>query len=59
MARRKRHNPERRAWRGRSYRKGGKVIVDLKEKLAKRDVGSVDSALADCLALSEDWEVVS
>jgi len=33
MARRKRHNPERRAWKGRSYKhaKGGsRRIVDLK-----------------------------
>lgn len=26
----KRHNPERRAWRGRSYRRGGKKIRDLR-----------------------------
>jgi hypothetical protein len=32
MARRKKHNPERRAWKGKSYKKGGKSIRTLKEK---------------------------
>lgn len=30
MARHKRHNPERRAWKGRSYKAAGKRIQDLK-----------------------------
>jgi hypothetical protein len=29
---RKRHNPERRAWRGRSYKKGGERIRDMKKE---------------------------
>lgn len=33
MARWKKHNPERRAWRGRSYRKGGIRIRVLREKI--------------------------
>lgn len=28
----KRHNPERRAWRGRSYKKGGERVADLRDK---------------------------
>lgn len=32
MAKRKKYNPEKRAWRGRSYRKGGKRIRHLKDK---------------------------
>ena len=31
MARRKKYNPERRAWKGRSYRKGGKRVRDCKD----------------------------
>lgn len=31
----KKHNPERRAWRGRSYRKGGKRVRQLRDQ-AKR-----------------------
>lgn len=27
---RKRHNPERRAWRGRSYKKGGRRVRELR-----------------------------
>ena len=27
---RKKYNPERRTWRGRSYKKGGKRVADLK-----------------------------
>ena len=29
----KRHNPEKRAWKGRSYRKGGERVRDLREKV--------------------------
>lgn len=32
---RKRHNPERRLWRGRSYRKGGIRVVVLRERVLK------------------------
>lgn len=30
MARRKHHNPERRSWRGRSYKQGGKRVRQLR-----------------------------
>lgn len=30
------HNPEKRAWRGRSYRKGGERIADLRRNDARR-----------------------
>jgi hypothetical protein len=30
---RARHNPERRAWRGRSHKKGGARVRDLQEKM--------------------------
>jgi hypothetical protein len=30
MARRKKYNPERRDWRGRSYKKGGKRVSEIK-----------------------------
>lgn len=33
MARRKSYNPERRAWRGRSYKKHGERISELKQQL--------------------------
>lgn len=32
MSKRKRYNPEKRAWKGKSYKKGGKNIKNLKEK---------------------------
>lgn len=35
MARRKKYNPEKRAWRGRSYKKGGRRVKELKEKPVK------------------------
>jgi hypothetical protein len=38
MSRRKRHNGEKRAWRGKSHRKGGKRIRELKEKELKISV---------------------
>ena len=31
VARRKRHNPEKRAWRARSYKAGGRRVVELLE----------------------------
>jgi hypothetical protein len=31
MAKRKKHNPERKAWRGRSHKKGGKRVKELRE----------------------------
>lgn len=34
MARHKHHNPEKRSWRGRSYRQGGKRVRQLRESLA-------------------------
>ncbi len=34
MARRKKYNPEKRAWKGRSYRKGGKRIRKIREDAA-------------------------
>lgn len=37
MAKRKSHNPERRAWRGRSYKKHGERIVELKAKVMKTE----------------------
>jgi hypothetical protein len=39
MARKKKYNPERRAWRGRSYKAYGTCIRALREKLAKKDRG--------------------
>jgi hypothetical protein len=30
MARRKRHNPEKRAWKGRSYKAAGRRVSDLR-----------------------------
>jgi hypothetical protein len=35
MARRKKYNPERRVWRGRSYKKGGKHIRTIREKASE------------------------
>lgn len=32
MSKRKKHNPEKRAFKGRSYKKGGKRVKALKEK---------------------------
>lgn len=37
MAKRRKYNPERRAWRGRSYRKGGMCVKDLKYKILKTE----------------------
>ena len=37
MARRKKYNPEKRAWKGRSYRKWGERISELSEKEAKKE----------------------
>jgi len=35
MAKRKKYNPERRTWRGRSGRCGGKRVRDLKDQFLK------------------------
>ncbi len=35
MAKRKRHNPEKRAWEGRSYKKGGKRVSSLRKDIEK------------------------
>jgi hypothetical protein len=32
MAKKKRHNPEKRTWRGRSYKAGGRRVRDLRDK---------------------------
>jgi len=32
------HNPERRAWKGKSYKKGGKRVLDLRLKAKKKAV---------------------
>lgn len=32
---RRRHNPEKRVWRGCSYRRGGKLVRDLRAELVK------------------------
>ena len=37
MARRKKHNPERASWRGRSYKKGGKRVRALRERRYPED----------------------
>ena len=39
------HNPEKRAFRGRSYRKGGNNIRDLREKVKVNDM---DELSCDC-----------
>lgn len=33
------YNPERRAWRGRSYRKGGQRIRELRDRIARKEHG--------------------
>lgn len=30
------YNPEKRAWRGRSYKKGGRLVRDLRDAAAKK-----------------------
>ena len=37
---RKRHNPERRAWRGRSHKKGGRRVRELRELAAFKETES-------------------
>ena len=39
MAKKKKYNPEKRAWRGRSYKKGGKRVRNLREKCSGSLVG--------------------
>jgi len=41
MAKKTKYNPEKRAWRGRSYKNGGRRVKDL------RDAGKASTALAD------------
>ncbi len=36
----KHHNPERRAWRGRSYKKGGRRVRDLRDRIARKETQS-------------------
>jgi hypothetical protein len=36
MARRKKYNPEKRAWRRKSYKRAGKLIARLKQKEKER-----------------------
>lgn len=38
MARRKKYNAEKRTWRGKSHKKGGERVKDLKLKQKKRSV---------------------
>jgi hypothetical protein len=44
MARRKRHNPEKRAYKGKSYRKGGAQVRDLKDSPPNRAHYAIDSS---------------
>lgn len=44
MARRKRHNPERRTWRGRSHKHGGKRVRQLRYTLDARRKDERDEA---------------
>lgn len=37
---RTRYNPERRRWRGRSYKQGGRRIADLRDAAVRRGDGS-------------------
>lgn len=34
------YNPERRAWRGRSYKKGGQRVRDLRDRIALKEFKS-------------------
>lgn len=36
MATRKKYNPEKRAWKGKSYKKGGKRIRKLREEASSK-----------------------
>lgn len=36
----KHHNPERRAWRGRSYKKGGRRVRDLRDRILRKETQS-------------------
>jgi len=40
MARRKKYNPERQAWKGKSYKRGGNRVRNLREKLNNTKPGS-------------------
>jgi hypothetical protein len=41
------HNPERSAWKGRSYRKGGERVRDLRDRARSADSLALDILLAD------------
>lgn len=42
------HNPEKRAWRGRSYKKGGELVIDLKDAPDGEYVYEVTPAPVEC-----------
>lgn len=48
MARRKKYNPEKHTWKGKSYKKGGQRTRTLREKVAKKEDLS-KKELADAL----------
>jgi len=48
MAKRKKHNPERKLWKGRSYKKGGKRIRHLREKMLKIAMVLATALLSCC-----------
>lgn len=60
MSRRKNHNPEKRVWRGRSYRKGGERVAELRAAQIEDEGENPDSAdpLADLFALPW-WNLVN
>jgi hypothetical protein len=57
---RKKHNPERRAWRGRSHKKGGQRVSALRDAAVSATVAEPPElpeppSLGKCAAFIDDW----
>lgn len=52
-----RHNPEKKAWKGRSHKKGGKRVRELKAKADFTELKTVREWLYDYFSMIEDTEM--